>query len=624
MGIKEDQPFVTKIFLINTSIVVLLLLMLSTPALVYSGYRLDSPVVNTTEKAVAGVVGQDVTKETVPATNMAYILNETPSPDSDSWQYDWDALWPKSGKVDTTLNEQGLVLDLTSIEYMLDTAVNVPLDDYDSLDFCATISLLSGEASVGLFVRYIDYYGLNLFHLDQFQEANLTAENDSVKLSFTAPLSTLNSEVHHWLVHAFVQVRITSVSTARLLLHNVSVKATSSQDLFRLRIDVQSTNGSSLFVNPYFKWLRDPPRINLTRHGVYDEWAIIHPSRSNETLYLASGNFSGYAGWRSTIRHPNQCVSVNLTLSYGDDTHWGIRLFSTRLYLSISPHLPAIELSVEDGDYEPYYLFPFDSAVSNFVYLPLDDDQKTYWITASPNPRFLFGYRRISQNAFWIPLMDFSHDYYLDVEIPVTSLGSIALAPSDIFILINCILLLVLIVVRIVFHFRNLGASIVLKDPRLVPVIILFVSAVLPWVVYTQSVMSWSGPAFTVNFARINPLTTYLEFQNDSLIIIHLGMAAVGYNLDAVYLFVGAVFLFWLPLLYCSTSVGISEDKRYDSHFAVMLILPIVLALSSFLPGLYISSLTLGPGSFLAILALPIWIVLELLKRKFLTQERVA
>jgi hypothetical protein len=286
MGINEDQPFVTKIFLLNTSIVVLLLLLLSTPALVYSGYRLDSPVVNTTEEAVAGWVGQDVTKKTLPATNMAYILNETPSPDSDSWQYDWNALWPKPGMIDTTLNEKGLVLDLSSIEYMLDTAVNVPLDDYDSLDFCASISLLSGEASVGLFVSYNDYYGVNLFHLDQFQEANLTTENDSVTLSLTAPLSTLNSEVYHWLVYAFVQVRITSVSTARLLLHNVSAKVTSSQDLFRLRIDVQSTNGSSLFANPYFKWLRDSPRINLTRHGVYDEWAIIHPSRSNDT----SGN----------------------------------------------------------------------------------------------------------------------------------------------------------------------------------------------------------------------------------------------------------------------------------------------------------------------------------------------
>ncbi len=621
MGTKEDPPFFTRVFFINTSIVVLLFFLFAITPLVYSGYRYDEPVVNSHEEVITGSVGQDVTKKSVPSTNIVYILNETPSPDSESWRYDFRVLWPNPGKVDTSLNEQGLVLDLTSIEYKIDTALSVPLDDYDDLDFYASLSLLSGEASVGLFVRYTDYYGRNLDYLDQIQEANLTTENNSVKLSFAAPLSTLNSEVYHWVVHAFVQVVVTTTSSAKLLLHNVSAKATSLQDLFPMRIDVQSTNGSSLFANPYFKWLRDPPRINLTRHGVQDEWAIIHPMRSNDTLYVTPSNFSGYGGWRSTIRHPDQCVPVSLSLSYGDDVHWGIQLFSTRLFLSINPQLPALELDVEDNDYDPYRRFPFDSRVADFVYLPLDDEDKTYWITVSTDPIFLFSFRRISGNVFWIPLIDSSHDYFLDVDLPITSFGNLALASSDIVVLIACTLLLVLLVVRIIIHFRKLGPLIVLKDPRLVPVILLFVSAVLPWAVYTQSRMSWSGPVITAHFARINPLATYLEFYNDSLILIHPATAVVGHNLNAVWLVVGAAFLFWLPLLYCSTSIGISEDKRYDSHFAVMLMLPIVLALSSLLPGLTISSLTLGPGSYLALLALPLWLVIKTISRKVFQQR---
>jgi hypothetical protein len=455
-------------------------------------------------------------------------------------------------------------------------------------------------------------------HLDQFQQANLTTENDRVNLSFSAPLSTINSEVYHWLVHAFLQVKVTSTSNARLQLHNVSARVTSSHDLFRLRIDVQSTNGSSLFANPYFKWIRDPPRINLTRHGVYDEWAIIHPARPNDTLYLSPGNFSGYSGWRSTIRYSGKCVPVSLSLGYGEDTHWGIRLHSARLYLSIKPNLPSIELNVIDGDYDPYYLFPFDPKVAEFVYVPAEDDDKWYHIGVSSDPTFLFKFRRTAIGAGWDGPLSSSQDLHLEVTFPIANLGNLALTISDIMVLIICVLLLVLLVARILIHFRELGASIVLRDPRLVPVILLFVGAFLPWVVYSHSVMSWSGPVITVNYAGINPLATYLEFYNDSLIIIHPGIVLVAYDLNAVWLVLGAFFLFWLPLLYCTTSVGVSKDKRYDSHFAIMLMLPIVLVLSSLFPGFYISSIDLGPGSFLSLLSLPLWIVIETLQRKLL------
>ena len=63
MGTQDEPPFVTKIFLLNTSIVVLLLLLLSVLPLVYSEYRFDSPDVTLTQEISISSTGQDVIKE---------------------------------------------------------------------------------------------------------------------------------------------------------------------------------------------------------------------------------------------------------------------------------------------------------------------------------------------------------------------------------------------------------------------------------------------------------------------------------------------------------------------------------------------------------------------------------
>jgi hypothetical protein len=336
---SDTDYVISRTILVDISIIgLLLVLLLFTPHIYHAEpYMPNNTTVTLTQVNTTGSTGQAVTKDSMSPTNIVYLLNETPSHESASWRYEWRSNWLNPFKVETILNEQGLVLDLTSVEYSLWTSINIPLDDYDTLEFSTDISLLFGEATVNLKVYYDDYYGIYLDHLNQQQEANLTSESKSAKLSLDAPLSALNSQVSHWLVHTYIFLEISTSSSARLVLHNVSAKATSSPDLFRLKIDVQSTNGSSLYANPYFKWCRDSPRLNLTREGVTSEWAVFPIARPNDTLYLTPCNLSGYCGWSTTLFYPQDCVPVNLTLNNGADVYWGIRLFSTRLYLSINP-----------------------------------------------------------------------------------------------------------------------------------------------------------------------------------------------------------------------------------------------------------------------------------------------
>ncbi|MFW9974842.1 MAG: hypothetical protein ACFFDQ_06240 [Candidatus Thorarchaeota archaeon] len=620
LGTSEDDFVISRTTLVDISIAGLLLVFFLFTPNIYRAepYMPNSTVVTLTQVNTTGSIGQTIAKESMSPINVAYLLNETPSPDSSSWIYDWNSYWPNPLKVETMMNEQGLVLDLASVEYRLSNGINVPLDDYDSLQFSAYFSLLSGEASARLQVGYTDYYGIDLNHLDHQQLATLNSQNSSARLSIDAPLVTLGAQVSHWLVHAYVLVEISTRSTARIVLHNVSVKATSSQDLFRLRIDVQSINGSSLYANPYFKWCRDYPQLNLTRQGSPDEWAVFPIARPNDTLYLAPCNISGYGGWRIDF-YRDDCVPVNLTLNNGDDVVWGIRLFSTRLYLSINPHLPALYVDVGGYSFEnPYERLAYDPAVSEFLYLPLPDHEKSvsFTVSLSSSYQYHFGFRYFSMDAYWYGLMDSLSDWNLDVVFPVIGLGPVAITSADVVVLINIILLGAFLIARVAIYFRKLGRSNVIRDPRIIPFILLCVSSVCPWATYTQSFVHWSGPESTVTFVRYTPLATYLESSAGSMTLIDPGLAAVMYDIIAMGLVGAAFILFWFPLLVGLSRIAVSVEQRVDPFFLIVLVLPILLVLTTFVPGFYVETVTLELGSYLALLAFPLWLILEAVQKR--------
>jgi len=571
MRTSEDDVKISRTTLVDISIAgLLLVLFLFTPHIYRADpYAPNSTVVTLTQVETTGSTGQTMVKDSMAPTNVAYLLNETPSPDSSSWVYDWSPSWPNPYRVETMMNEQGLVLDLASVSYSLWNGINVPLDDYDSLQFSADFSLHSGEADIRLQVFYDDYYGINLDQLNHQQEATLNSENNSARLSLDAPLATLNAQVSHWLVHAYIHIEVSVSSTARIVLHNASVKATSSQDLFRLRIDVQSINGSSLYSNPYFKWCRDYPQLNLTRQGVPDEWAIFAIERPNDTLYLAPCNISGYGGWRIDF-YREHCVPVNLTLNNGDDVVWGIRLFSTRRFT----------------------------------------------VSLSSSYRYHFGFRYFSMDAYWYGPIDSLSDWNLDVVFPVIALGPVAITLVDIVVLINSILLGAFLIVRVAIYFRKLGMSNVIRDPRTIPFILLCASSVCPWAIYTQTLFPWSGPESTVTFVRCTPIATYLESSAGSMTLIDPGLAAVMYDVIAMGLVGAAFIMFWFPLLVGLSRIGVSVEHRIDPIFLIVLVMPLLLVLTAFMPGFSIHTVTLELGSYLALLALPLWLILEVVQKR--------
>ncbi len=618
MSTSEADIKISRTTLVDISLAGLLLVLLLFTPQIYKAepWAPNTTVVTLTQVDSTGSTGQTVSKESMSPTHVAYLLNETPSPDSSSWTYDWRPNWLDPSKLETMMDEHGLVLDLASVEYSLWNGINVPLGDYDSLEISTDISLLSGEAGVELQVGYVDYYGIDLNHLNHHQEASLNTENHSARLSLDAPLSTLNSQVSHWLVHAYIYLRISTDSAARLVLHNVSAKATSSQDLFRLKIDVQSMNGSSLYSNPYFKWCRNYPQLNLTRQGVPDEWAVVRIERPSDTLYLAPCNISGYGGWRYDF-YRDYCVPVNLTLNNGDDVVWGIRLFSTSLSLAISPHLPS--LSVDVGGYSfdyPYFRLAYDPTVSEFLYIPLPNDGKLVSFRVSFSSSDNFGFRYFSMDAYWYGVIDSQSYWNLEVVYPVMLLGPLAITLADVVVLINSILIGAFLVTRVVIYFRKLGISNVIRDPRTIPFILLCVSSVCPWATYTQSFIYWSGPESTVTFVRYTPVATYLEFGAGSMTLINPGLGAVMYDIIAMGLVGAALVMFWFPLLVGLSRIGVSVKQRVDPFFLVVMILPILLVLTAFVPGFYIQTVTLELGSYLALLALPLWLILEVVQRK--------
>jgi hypothetical protein len=522
--------------------------------------------------------------------------------------------------------ERGLELELESAKVVFWTRVNIPLNVCSSLEFNASVTVLEGQVEASLDVDFRDYQGTDLDNLSLYQNIVLSPTNNTDTLSLSAPLVELLDRVSHFSVSSHVRLEIASESSSRLILGNVSVEGTATQELCKISIDMQALDGASINSNPNAQWLLYLPFLNLTKQGSSESWALFPITRPNEVLYLQPGQYIGIAGWiwlyHFSYRFSSE-VNVNLTIEANEKANWNIRIHCTRVYFTLEPTVPEIAVWIFYGS--DYILWAsFNMSVSDYIYLPLESEPVYYSIRIYTNPANQYSYRRIPHVREARGYFDSESEWLVETTLPMTEFLGVYLRQGDVVLVSLGTILLALMIVKILFQFEVQGYQNVLRDPRLLPFIILCTTIFLPWAEFSRT-SSWNVSDSSVNITKMSPLALLLMWSSGSDVIVQPGLYWYEYIgeirvlFDATALLLSSILLFWIPLGYILSRIREDNQLKDEVVSALALLGPILLVLMAYIPNEYVTFEGLSIGSYIAATAFPLFLIFYIMQR---IQER--
>nr|KXH70601.1 MAG: hypothetical protein AM325_15705 [Candidatus Thorarchaeota archaeon SMTZ1-45] len=596
---------------------------------------------------ISGVPSQNVTKSFSATDSDLVFLNEPPSVNS-HWFYssdyygdEWGVPVVESRKARSSLSSEGLLLELSGAEVRFTTGVRIPLNACSTLNYATSLGVLNGQVEINFRVWFRKSpYTVMGDNLTREKSISLTPANGTANLSFNIPIESFNASVPQLSIESWVRITIESQFPTRLLVGNVSISGQATYDLCRVSVDVQALDGRSIYAPPYMTDLWPYPLINLTRQDAPSTSSLFYILRSNDVLYLEPGNYSGFAYWSPRIVSDSDNpywqsrLAINITIATNETAIWEIRMQCTRLFITIDPMIPETFVQIQTVDDHLYYsIGSFNASVSDFIYLPISNGSDSFDIFIKTNPSTQYNYRDLPVVSYFPmenPLeIDSNHEWHLEVKLPIDVFLGVGFIGEDITIINLGVITLLLMIGRVLIHFKKIGFISILKDPRLIPFVILCISLIFPWAEYSHTTSEWLGSDSTILFTKISPLALLLMWSKDSIIILqpgiywfesyiqyHIGwMISITY--DACALFLSSVFLFWIPVIYCFTTIGRGDKRNADYLLYYLLALgaPTLLACLPFIPNSRLIFEGLGIGAYLAMSTIPVFLLVNLLYR---------
>ncbi|MHA2396001.1 MAG: hypothetical protein ACXAC0_04795 [Candidatus Thorarchaeota archaeon] len=376
----------------------------------------------------------------------------------------------------------------------------------------------------------------------------------------------------------------------------------------------------SLFLNPYMRALRfedylyydnDYPRypaIELTRTGNITDSSIFGPRITNETLYLAEGNYEGAAGWfYGEYQMQDSILNIGFTIGPDESVHIGIRIPTFRLYIDINPSFAYSKVTVRDWGYIYRIEYPIQGV--DYLYMP---NRTSISITVSPIAyiynrgvdRAHFDYRQATARIS--VLTDGASCVRVSVVFSQFSLFGIILDWGQILGILGTILLLLLLIHGgITRSFAGARRDYNLRT-NILPVSLYYITMFSPWVTYGFN--TDGNPFTTVSGAVLVPLYTTLWWSPQS----QLTPSPSSFLLPNVFVI---LFLYWIPIIYLSYLLAtrtnsISNELSDDEEISF---LSLGVAGGPFVIGCYYAWLCiiglcyLNVGLVAALLTLPSW-----------------
>ncbi len=554
-------------------ITVLIIIIACSPIL---SIELTQPSSNETVETdpIEGTSGCVIEKNgSTPVRNLI-LFNDTIMSESIEWHNPWF-----SNDCEAYESQDGVTLNMevspagTRVRY--DGYLSLPVVNYTQMMIDTNVRVLKGNVTIRFYVRFIEWPSISSRE-GGMTEIELSA-GESSEISISPLIENLYVLDSEWIARLKMSIDIVVHEPSTVTVGDVVVSVESQEDLYPVTFDIQAPDGKSIFENKYINQIGGMnrhdsrevyyPAFRLTTSNNYTYHSSAYgPYRTNETLFLPVGNYTGYAGWnRGTLMSSTSGTVCNFTLSPGESISVTARISVRRLYVKMNPLFPYTSVSVLD-----YHEVRFDSNEDYFILY------RTSYLDIRIRPLHEHKFRvddiyqfdnRIGTKQILLQDLEPNSTLTITVTYSRIAIGGLILDYGQLIWLISSIMLGVTIIISLLPLHTRPGFK-----RRVLPLVPLFLGAILPWVHYefTEGTITVGGTLFipfsTTVWSGENGMSSFVPTSYLTLNLIITGL------------------LFWLPLaalLYSPLIKGnlvdlySSEDMELK---ALVLLGPIVLS----------------------------------------------
>jgi hypothetical protein len=451
-------------------------------------------------------------------------------------------------KLTYTSVDEAVVFNVTPWKFSRYTFY-VPLFDYDTLTIKGTMEILSNAANIT--VSVVIGTSTNSTRV----EVNA---GELSSFSLKAPITDARSKTDNWIVQGRVSFSTPTYSDL-VSVQSITGVATSSGNLCPLTLDVQSSDGNSLYENEYMDDLKVQPLIHIGRVGSNLSVPVISPMRAMNEIYVNPGNFSGTVYWSPHTALISPVLNVSLTLEANEAAVWEFRLPVLEITFTNTPNMPVYNIDV--GNVSDFYeLRGVLGGTPDLLYLPpvattiyIEAAVPDIWRgdtgTAGPLP-----------NVPTAVVLDGSHNIEVTVTTPYLVILDTGFSISELVIIAIGAVALLLIMIRFAMVFIPEYMTRNLKDMRMIAVIVVIITGFLPWFAATKTVTGAPQETTVLTYTFWSALSTTGVSAGNSIIL-----PAV----QDFYFYVGvsALAFFWIPLAFLITHAGTPRSWAEDGLF---------------------------------------------------------
>jgi len=561
-----------------------------------------------------GTVGASVTLSPSESYTNLILLNDSSFSPEAGWKLEFSRFNEFAPRMELSSTQSGVQLDLSNgfVSYFYVTNFN--LRDYENVTVSLDVTVLSGPIEVFLGLDIFSFLSITPFAEYSYGESFPLATGESTSVSIEVDVKELYAIWNPlWLAQSFVRIDVYPVSSnwndwddgqldASLLLENVAISAVSTTPLSPLTADIQDTQGSSVYRFDPNSNMQEWPAVNLTIDEIPNKWGLFVPWKSNDTIYIPAGNYSGTAGFYN-FNYSNYTFDTTFEVLPNTALMLGLRFEMVRVNLSVAPAVPYLRIFMSYSNYPlTRYGLEVIPPFPETFYIPKRSG--ILYISIQTPPRV--GSREIA----YMMSMNVTDPVSLDIQlhIPMFPFFGVMFSMGE-FLLVSLALALIIGAV-LSMHRPNAQRhwTHLFEDPRFWPAFLVGFSTLVPWFV-----TSWNiGESFVVRRSLYIPFALGLDTTTHSLAAIVV----------SPYLLVDIPFriiFLWLPLRWAFGYVGSLKRWKFNFYYTICISFPL---LNGVLFYLYTPMpLTISIG-FILVMAAPILWGFELLIYRVLKRNK--
>jgi hypothetical protein len=431
----------------------------------------------------------------------------------------------------------------------------LPRFDYDRIVFNMTVKPRDGFTVVTFMVW-----------LETGVQQTIWSINETTTISLELNVYELQYSSATWLFSYTAEV----VPLEDVIIQNLVVWVYSDVPLVPVSIDLQTTDGFSIFDNPLtrsFSYVY--PYLDLSKDNNSRHSDSLIPQVTNYTLFLRPGSLNGTAKWYDW-NGAFDSVPLNITYSLNEKVTVDIRMFFVRIDLDVDMPSPITEIVIfgTPSYHTIYDLYVTSDMFPLFLYAP---PISSFQISVGLSNMEYYGEQYLSSSYYAYARINLNDTHNLSVDVKfenVTFLG--IAATSDIILGALSIILFLLVLFRIGLAF-HIPERKVPRDFRLVPLILYSALAIIPWFSSTRLFSPWTHVTnIAIHSLAMGPLPIVGFWVDGSSIVWSIPP-------EALYWSLASILLYWAPVLWSAFSIDMPRDLENDTWAGLFLFLPLLL-----------------------------------------------